>query len=84
MYLSNVFVFRESYIYNFFEDPEIGIAKYQCTEVQNVSVKNTTFGGPTSPDIRCNCKHHQIHATGWQCKTSSQGLQKKVRHGYFY
>ena len=46
----------ENHIYiQFFEGPEIGIAKYQRTEVQNVSVTNTTSGGPASPDIRCNC-----------------------------
>lgn len=52
MYLSSE---NHIYIYNFFEDPEIGIAKYQCTEVQKASVTNTTSGGPASPPIRCNC-----------------------------
>lgn len=51
MYLS---LENHIYICNFFEDPEIGIAKYQCTEVQNVSVTNPASGGPASPDIRYN------------------------------
>ena len=37
MYLS----LRTIYIKNFCEDPETGIAKYQCMKVQNMSITNT-------------------------------------------